>query len=244
MKHKVIIIDDEPLACQMVQKYLSSHQGYELLATCHDGFTGAKAIQEHQPDLIFLDVQMPKLNGFEMLEVLDELPRVIFTTAFDEYAIKAFDNNAADYLLKPFSQERFDHALAKYEERQEAENTNDTIEQVKEEYPLADRVVIKNGPKIHIIGYDDIQFIEADDDYVKVQTIEGAFAKKRTLTYFEKSLPQDIFIRVHRSYLLNLHHLVKLEQNESGSYQAILNNGFKVAVSRNGHQLLKQRLGY
>ncbi len=244
MKHRVIIIDDEPLACQMVQKYLSAHENYEILQVCNDGFSGAKAIQEHKPDLIFLDVQMPKLNGFEMLEILEEVPRVIFTTAFDEYAIKAFDNNAADYLLKPFSPERFKHALEKYEERQEAENTETLVDQVREEYPLADRVVIKNGPKIHIVGYDDILYIEADDDYVKVRTTDGAFAKKRTLTYFEKSLPEDVFVRVHRSYLLNIHHLVRLEQNESGSYLALLSNDQKVAVSRNGHQLLKQRLDY
>ncbi|TNE80805.1 MAG: response regulator [Bacteroidetes bacterium] len=241
--YKTIIIDDEPLACKMVEKYLQAHPEFEIVAVCHDGFTGAKAVQEHQPDILFLDVQMPKINGFEMLELLDELPAVIFTTAFDEYAMKAFENNAADYLLKPFSQERFDHAIAKYKERlPQVETDSNWVEKVQEEYPLSDRVVLKNGPKIHIIPYDSIILIEADDDYVKIYTVEGKFAKKRTLSYFEKSLPSDRFLRIHRSFLLNLNHLSHLEQGENQNYQAILRNGEKVAVSRTGYQALKERL--
>lgn len=240
---KAIIIDDEPLACQMVQTYLKSHSDIEIAAVCHDGFAGVKAVQEHKPDLLFLDVQMPKLNGFEMLEVLDEIPAVIFTTAFDEYAMKAFESNACDYLLKPFSKERFDHAIEKFKERKPRTGEEVAwLDKIQEEYPLADRVVLKNGPKIHIISYDDIVLIEADDDYVKINTTEGKFAKKRTLSYFEKALPVDRFVRIHRSYLLNLNHLSHLEQTESHSYQAILRNGIKVPVSRTGHQLLKERL--
>ncbi len=240
---KTIIIDDEPLACRMVEKYLQNHPEFELVAICHAGFTGAKAVQEHQPDILFLDVQMPKINGFEMLELLDELPAVIFTTAFDEYAMKAFENNAADYLLKPFSQERFDRVIAKFKERLPQANTETAwVEKVQEEYPLADRVVLKNGPKIHIIPYDAIILIEADDDYVKISTVDGKFAKKRTLSYFEKSLPSDRFLRIHRSFLLNLNHLSHLEQGDNQNYQAILRNGEKVAVSRTGYQALKERL--
>lgn len=241
---KALIIDDEPLACSMVAEYLESHPDIEVLAQCHNGFDGVKAIQELQPDLIFLDIQMPKLNGFEMLEILDELPAVIFTTAFDEYAMRAFDKNAADYLLKPFSQERFDQAIEKFKQRIPQQALSPAaVEQMNLHYPMADRVAIKNGTKIHVLPYDDIYLIEADDDYVVVRTRQGAFAKKRTLSYFESSLPSDRFVRVHRGYLVNLSHIDRLEQKESQNYVAIMRSGQQVPVSRTGMQLLKPLLG-
>lgn len=241
---RALIIDDEPLACAMVAEYLSYHPEVEIITRCHNGFDGLKAIQEHKPDLVFLDVQMPKLNGFEMLELLDELPAVIFTTAFDEYALKAFDQHAVDYLLKPFSKDRFDHALDKYRERiPQTVPSQQTVEHLSIQYPLADRVVIKNGGKIHILPYDDIYVIEADDDYVVVRTTQGAFAKKRTLGYFESSLPSDRFVRVHRSYLVNVKHVDRLEQRESQSYSLFLRQGQEVPVSRTGIQLLRPLLG-
>ncbi|MBI1221854.1 MAG: response regulator [Bacteroidetes bacterium] len=240
---KCIIIDDEPLACAMVQEYLKQHDDIEVITQCHNGFDGVKAIQEHEPDLVFLDIQMPKLNGFEMLELLDEVPSVIFTTAFDEYAMKAFDQNAADYLLKPFSQDRFDHAIVKYKNRvpQKGPDQN-AIEQMSTQYPLAERVAIKNGNKIHVLPYEDIIVIEADDDYVVVRTKQGAFAKKRTLSYFESSLPSDRFVRVHRGYLINLNHIDRIEQRESQAYTAILSSGQQVPVSRTGMQILRPLL--
>ena len=240
---KTVIIDDEPLACSMVSEYLQSHPDFEIVATVHNGFDGLKVIQELNPDLVFLDIQMPKLNGFEMLELLDEPPAVIFATAFDEYAMKAFEENAIDYLLKPFSKDRFDHALDKFRERMpEKLPARETIEQLSIRYPMADRVAIKNGSKIHVLPYDSIYLIEADDDYVVVRTDQGAFAKKRTLSYFEKSLPSDRFVRVHRSYLVNIHHIDRIEQKESQSYSLILRNGTEVPVSRSGMQLLKPLL--
>ncbi|MDX5321906.1 MAG: LytTR family transcriptional regulator DNA-binding domain-containing protein [Bacteroidota bacterium] len=240
---KAIIIDDEPLACAMVREFLNSHSDIEILAECHNGFEGVKAIQENAPDLIFLDVQMPKLNGFEMLELLDEVPPVIFTTAFDEYAMKAFDQNAADYLLKPFSQERFNQAIQKFKERiPQVPVAQERIEDMSVQYPLAERVAIKNGSKIHVLPYDEIFVIEADDDYVVVRTQQGAFAKKRTLSYFERSLPADRFIRVHRGYLVNLNHIARIEQRESQAYSLILSSGQEVPVSRTGMQLLRPLL--
>lgn len=240
---KAIIIDDEPLACAMVAEFLGKHSDIEILTQCHNGFDGVKAIQELNPDLIFLDVQMPKLNGFEMLEVLDETPAVIFTTAFDEYAMRAFDQNAADYLLKPFSQERFDHAIQKFKDRIPQQlPTKETVEQFAIQYPLADRVAIKNGSKIHVLPYDEIFVIEADDDYVVVRTKQGAFAKKRTLSYFESSLPSDRFVRVHRGYLVNINHIDRLEQRTGQGYEVILSSGQSIPVSRTGMQLLKPLL--
>lgn len=240
---KCIIIDDEPLACAMVTEYLNNHPEIEILTQCHNGFDGVKAIQEMQPDLVFLDIQMPKLNGFEMLELLDDVPAVIFTTAFDEYAMKAFDQNAADYLLKPFSQERFDHAIEKFKARVPMEGTEQkAVEGMSIQYPLAERVAIKNGSKIHVLPYDDIFVIEADDDYVVVRTKQGAFAKKRTLSYFESSLPSDRFVRVHRGFLVNLNHIERLDQRESQAFTAVLSSGQEVPVSRTGMQLLKPLL--
>ncbi len=240
---KALIIDDEPLACAMVAEFLGKHPDIEVLAQCHNGFDGVKAIQELNPDLIFLDVQMPKLNGFEMLELLDETPAVIFTTAFDEYAMRAFDHNAADYLLKPFSQERFDHAIEKYKALIPQQlPSKETVEKFAIQYPLADRVAIKNGSKIHVLPYDDILVIEADDDYVVVRTTQGAFAKKRTLSYFESSLPSETFVRVHRGFLVNIRHIERLEQRSGQGYEAVLTNGQLVPVSRTGIQLVKPLL--
>ncbi|HMX77766.1 MAG TPA: response regulator, partial [Chitinophagaceae bacterium] len=170
---KVIIIDDEPLARSIVKEYVQKHTELELVAECGDGFEGVKAIQQHQPDLIFLDIQMPKINGFEMLELIEEPPAVIFTTAFDEYAIKAFESHAVDYLLKPFDQIRFDKALAKWQEQKEKhteKNTKELLDSVSQSPSQSQRIVIKDGSKIKIIPVQDVLYLEAADDYVKVHT--------------------------------------------------------------------------
>src|SRR5204862_2057419 len=150
---KIIIIDDEPLARSIVKEYLQKHPELEIVQECDDGFEGVKAIQQHKPDLIFLDIQMPKINGFEMLELVDERPAVIFTTAFDEYAIKAFEAHAIDYLLKPFNQERFDKAIAKWLQQADSkiESTKDLLETASLSPAQAQRIVIKDGSKLKII---------------------------------------------------------------------------------------------
>ncbi len=241
---KALIIDDEPLACMMLKEYLSGQEDIDVVACCHDGFEGIKAIQQYQPDLVFLDVQMPKLNGFEMLELLDEAPGVIFTTAFDEYALRAFENNAIDYLLKPFSQERLFHALEKFRSSMASNPvaTKEQTENFRDNMPLADRVVIKNGTRIHILPFEEIVLLEADDDYVKVRTTNGAFMKKKTLSYFEKALPADRFVRVHRSYLVNVSHIIEVESTENQSHQILLKDKSRIPVSRTGHQALKELL--
>ncbi|WP_417592635.1 LytR/AlgR family response regulator transcription factor [Owenweeksia hongkongensis] len=239
-KIKALLIDDEPLACDLVQEYLQDYGEVEIVGRCHDGFEGLKAINEHQPDLVFLDVQMPKISGFEMLELLDEPPAVIFATAFDEYAIKAFEQNAVDYLLKPFSKERFDKALQKFLVRQGAlpENVKKVVEEAVQTTDQ-NRVVIKDGAKIRIIPVKDIIRLEADDDYVKIFTAQGNFMKKKTLTHFEKTLTQDIFVRVHRSHLLNISHILRIDPYEKNSHVALLKDNTRVPVSRSGYQVLK-----
>ncbi|HEU5365268.1 MAG TPA: response regulator, partial [Hanamia sp.] len=185
---KVIIIDDEPLARGIVKEYLLSYPELNLAAECGDGFEGIKAIQQHQPDLIFLDIQMPKINGFEMLELIENPPAVIFTTAFDEFAIKAFESNAVDYLLKPFSKERFEKAIQKYLQQSNSTSTQQVIEAAATSPLQQNRVVVKDGNKIKIIPVNRIHFLEAADDYVKIITTDGSFLKKRTMNFFEQSL--------------------------------------------------------
>src|SRR5215216_909445 len=183
--HKVILIDDEPLARQLVKALLQSYPEFEVVAECGDGFDGFKMIQEQNPDLIFLDVQMPRLNGFEMLELIENPPAVIFATAFDEYAIKAFEAHAVDYLLKPFSKERFDKAiqnwLAQSNHQQQKLATESLLQSANELPHQSDRIVVKTGGKIKIIPISEVHYIEAADDYVKINTKEGAFLKSKTM---------------------------------------------------------------
>ncbi|MGG9971334.1 LytR/AlgR family response regulator transcription factor [Ferruginibacter sp. SUN002] len=242
---KAIIIDDEPLARMVIKEYLQSHTDIEVLQECNDGFEGVKAIMQHQPDLIFLDIQMPKINGFEMLELVDNPPAVIFTTAFEEYAIKAFELHATDYLLKPFSKDRFDKALQKIKEGKEINigNTKQLLETVFNQPDKHNRIVVKENGKIKIIPLSQIQFLEAADDYVKIHTAEGYFLKNKTMAYFESVLDTQSFIRIHRSYIVNVQLITRLDLHEKDSYLAILSNGKQLPVSKTGYVKLKEVLG-
>src|SRR5579859_668244 len=167
---KVVIVDDEPLARVIVKEYLANYPQVHVVGECGDGFDGVKAIAQHQPDLIFLDIQMPKINGFEMLELIDSPPSVIFTTAFDEYAIKAFEAHAVDYLLKPFSKDRFIKAVEKFLAQkpveQPAKHTESLLETAAQSPAQHERIVVKTGTKVKIIPVADVEYLEADDDYV------------------------------------------------------------------------------
>ncbi|WP_018629710.1 LytR/AlgR family response regulator transcription factor [Niabella aurantiaca] len=241
---KVIIIDDEFLARSMVKEYLQKYPQLELVAECGDGFEGMKAIQEHKPDLIFLDIQMPKISGFEMLELIEEPPAVIFATAFDEYAIKAFEAHAVDYLLKPFDQERFDKAVNKFLAQHKVSQTN-TQELLNDiQLPNSNnRIVVKNGSKIKIIPVQEVLYLEAADDFVKIFTREGYFLKNKTMSFFEAFLPADLFVRSHRSYIVNVQEITRIDPYEKDGHVAILKNGVKINVSRNGYGKLKAVLG-
>lgn len=243
---KVIIIDDEPLARSVVAEYLQPHTELNIVAECGDGFQGMKAIAQHKPDLIFLDIQMPKINGFEMLELLDIPPAVIFTTAFDEFAIKAFEANSVDYLLKPFSKERFDTAVEKWKKKQNSSSENkfeNFIENVNKQPEEKNRIVVKNGTDIRIIPVQEIHYIEAYDDYVKIFTADSYYLKKKTMNYYEQVLDDSLFFRTHRSFIINLGQLTKIEQLEKNTYLAILKSGKKISLSRSGYVKLKEILG-
>jgi two-component system LytT family response regulator len=243
---KAIIIDDEPLAREVVKEYLQSFLQVQVLQECNDGFEGLKAIQQHQPDILFLDVQMPKINGFEMLELVEELPAVIFTTAFEEHAIRAFEVNAVDYLLKPFSKDRFEKALQKWIDRRATptpQKTTQLLETASASPMQSNRIVVKINGKIKIIPVQDVHYLEAADDYVKIVTQEGAFLKNKTMSFFEQTLDPQQFARVHRSYILNVNQVTRIEPYEKENHLAILRTGAKVPVSKTGYPKLKTALG-
>jgi len=244
---KAILVDDEPLARSIVMEYLSAFPEISILQECNDGFEGVKAITLHRPELIFLDIQMPKINGFEMLELIDDPPAVIFTTAFDEYAIKAFESNAIDYLLKPFSKERFEMAIQKWlQQRSQSATKSSTEVLLSEEVRQPEernRIVVKEGSNIRIIPVHEVQYIEAYDDYVKIYTPKEMFLKKKTMSFYEKNLDASQFVRIHRSYILNLQHLTRIEPLEKETYVALLKSGVKVPLSKSGYAKLKTVLG-
>lgn len=244
--YKVILIDDEPLARQLVRAFLKTYREIEIVAECVDGFEGFKMVQEHRPDLIVLDVQMPRVNGFELLELLEHTPDVIFTTAFDEYALKAFEAHAIDYLLKPITRERFDKAMQKWL-LQASANKHPLPGQLLQEKiyeGYQHRIVVKDQGIIRIIPARDIHYIEACDDYVKIFTQGGYFLKKSTLSYLEQTLDPTHFVRVHRSYLIPVGQLMRIEPYEKDSHIALLQCGAKVNVSKTGMSKLKELLGW
>ncbi len=236
-----IIIDDEPLARSIVVEYLKDFTDIQIIAECSDGFEGMKAIQQHNPDLIFLDDQMPKINGFELLELIDNPPAIIFTTAFDEYAIKAFESNAIDYLLKPFTKERFNKAVQKF--------TSNGITKINTETPLQiqsntqNRIVVKTDGKIKIIPTSELQYIEANGDNVKIVSSDGSYSKNKTMSYFEEQLSASDFIRIHRSYIVNVAMVTRIDAYDKESHLAVLSTGIQLPVSKTGYQKLKDILG-
>jgi two-component system LytT family response regulator len=239
---KTIIIDDEPLAAGIVQEFLAEFPQFQVLEVCQDGFQGLKAIQHHQPDLIFLDVQMPKITGFEMLELIDSPPTVIFTTAFDQYAVKAFDAMAIDYLLKPFSQERFSKAIEKFL-AQANEPRNEEREGLNQLAEKSNRLVVRVKNEIKIIPIHEVTYFEAEDDYISIHTPGGKYLKKMTMKSLEDAMDPVKFARVHRSFMVNLNQITQIEPFERDSYILKMRDGKQVPVSKTGYSRLRLVLG-
>jgi len=240
----VIIIDDEAPARELIRHYLQTYSGIEIIGEADNGFTAMKLIRELNPQLIFLDVQMPKLTGFEMLELLDDPPSIIFSTAFDQYAIRAFEMNAVDYLLKPYSKERFDAALQKALNRiQSGTSLQPELQTFKNVVALPSgmltRIAVKDRQQIHVIPVNDIDYLEADGDYVKLHTAKKAYLKEKTMKYFEENLPSQQFIRIHRSYIVNVNEVAKIELYEKDSYRVHLKNGEFLKASSSGFKAMK-----
>ena len=241
---KIIIIDDEAPARELIRHYLKEYPDIEIAAEADNGFTAMKIIREENPQLIFLDVQMPKLTGFEMLELMDDPPAIIFSTAFDQYAIRAFELNAVDYLLKPYSKERFDAAMQKALARiqsgtpvqQELFAFRNTAAPPS---GTLTRIAVKVRQQIHVIPVNDIDYIEADGDYVKLHTAKSAFLKEKTMKFFEENLPSQQFIRIHRSYIVNVNEVAKIELYEKDTYRVHLKSGELLKASSSGYKALK-----
>lgn len=252
-KIRVLIIDDEHLAREIVRSYLNEDNQIEIIGECSDGFDGFKQINELKPDLVFLDVMMPKLTGFEMLELVEHPPVIIFSTAYDEYAIKAFEKNAVDYLLKPYALERFNEALDKAKTKV-AQKESKPIQASKglaavvnahfEKAEILTRVVVKTGSKINIVAVDKIRYLEAMDDYVRIYTEEGKYLKQHTMKHYESYLPQDDFLRIHRSYIVRVKEIARLELIGKESHVALLHDGTELSVSRSGYKRLKEVLDF
>lgn len=242
-KYKAIIIEDEKLARDLLKNYLTDVNELELIGEFADGFSGLKAINDLNPDVVFLDVQMPKLTGLELLELLDEPPSIIFTTAYDEFAVKAFDLNAIDYLLKPFSKDRFNTAIEKAINNigKNVAQLSSFKSQIIEDKGL-DKIVVKSNNNIHVIPLSEVNYIESEDDYVMVHTSKGKHLKHQTMKYYEEHLNSK-FIRIHRSYIVNISQINKIEKFGKDTYQVVLKNGSQLKVSRSRYQELKSSLG-
>lgn len=245
---KALIIDDEDLARAVVREHLGAHPDVEVVGECANGFEAIKAAAQYQPDLIFLDIQMPKLDGFEVLELLEaegRRPAVVFVTAYDQHALRAFEAHAVDYLLKPFSKERFDSALAKARALQSAQPAAAPApaavlaSSARQGRPL-ERIVVKDGPKVTVVHLDRLDWVQAQDDYVLLRTEGKNLLKQQTLASLETQLDLSRFIRIHRSYILNLDRLVRVEQDSKEHRDAILRDGTRLPVSRAGFQRLRE----
>lgn len=242
-----MIIDDEPLARSIIKKYIEDNDNVEVIGECTNGFEGVKKINDQKPDIIFLDIQMPKLTGFEMLELLEHEPQIIFSTAYDQYAIKAFEVNATDYLLKPFGKDRFDEALEKAINKFSTNKNSDRnyqklVETVNQAKESIDRIVVKTNQKIVIIPTEKINSIEAQDDYVMIHSELGNHLKKQTMKFYEENLNSSTFFRVHRSYIVNIESVKQMELFEKDSYRIIMKDGTSVPVSRSGYGKIKELL--
>jgi len=241
---RVVIVDDESLARSVLREYLASHADVQIVAECANGYDAVQAVAELAPDLLLLDIQMPKLDGFEVAELVAGKVRLIFVTAHDQFALRAFDYHALDYLLKPYSQQRFDQALAhaRGSAVPPAALAGLLGAARGRQVPLA-RVLIRDGGKVHIIASDKIVYVEAQDDYVRISADGRFHLKNQRLSELESQLDARQFVRVHRSYLINIGCLSQIEQATRDSHVAILHDGSRVPVSKSGYQKVRDMLG-
>jgi two-component system, LytTR family, response regulator len=251
-KIRTIIVDDEDLARQVLREFISKHEDIEIIAECANGFEAVKAVMEMKPDLLFLDIQMPKLDGFEVLELIGNETAVIFVTAYDSYAIKAFGVHAVDYLLKPYGADRFGGALARAKERL----SNKASGKMATELPLPadlsasaraplqhlDRIAVRDGTKVFIIPVAKVDYVEAQDDYLAIASEGKKHLKQQTISSMEQALDPARFLRVHRSFIVNMEKVSRVEPYAKDSHVAVLANGAQIPVSRSGYARLKEIL--
>jgi two-component system LytT family response regulator len=244
---RVVIVDDEAPARGLLREYLTAHPGIEVVGECANGFDAVKVIGEQAPDLVFLDIQMPKLDGFEVLELLERPPAVVFVTAYDEYALKAFEVHAADYVLKPVTRERLAAALEQARARLRAAiapapSPAGLAAAARPPGRYVERLLVKDGPNVHVIPVGQVDWIEAQDDYVGIHAEGRTHLKPQPLAEVAAGLDPARFVRVHRSFVLNVERLARLELYAKDSYLAVLKDGKELPVSRSGHARLKELL--
>ncbi len=249
---RVIVVDDEPLARERLRTLLASHEEFELVAECGDGEEAVVAIHRHAPDLVFLDVQMPEVDGFGVLRMLDEsrLPEVVFVTAFDAYALRAFDVNAVDYLLKPFDRARFERALARASDALRARTNGEPsaqlaslLAQLRTDRGRAGRFVVRSGSKLHFVREDDVDWIDAQGNYVRLHAQGREHLVRETMAGVEARLDASRFVRVHRSAIVNIERIVSLEPYFHGEYVLTMKDGAKLTSSRTYSGRLRELLG-
>jgi two-component system LytT family response regulator len=248
-KIRIIIIDDETPARELIKHYLKEVDSIEVIAECADGFSGLKTISVMKPDLVFLDIQMPRLTGIEMLEVLTEKPEFIFTTAYDQFAIRAFELNAVDYLMKPFPKRRFLDAVKKAIDKilsgtGNKEPASQILSKKPEPSSPVNRIVVRKGNAINLIPVDQVRYVEAQDDYVMIYHATGKALKQQTMKFYEENLPKDNFVRIHRSYIVRIEEIKRIEPYTKDNHVAILHSGDKLPVSRTGYKHLKDELNF
>lgn len=242
---RVIVVDDEELARALLRELLAAHEDVEIVAECGNGFEAVKAVTEKKPDLLLLDVQMPKLDGFDVLELIGADVPVIFTTAFDQYAIKAFQVHAVDYLLKPFGAERLAEALVRARSRilsRETLPAKALVSEARTSRTPLERILIRDKADVHVIPVAKIDYFEAQDDYVSLKVGDRNLLKEQTLSELEQLLDPNRFVRIHRRYLLNVARLAKIEQSVTDSRVAILQDGTELPISRSGYGKLREIL--
>jgi two-component system LytT family response regulator len=242
---RVAIVDDEELARAVVREYLTGMPDVEIVAECANGFEAVKAVSDVQPDLLFLDVQMPKLDGFEVLELVGNDVAVVFVTAYDQYALRAFEVHAVDYLLKPFSADRLAAALDRARERLGRGGRPPARELAAAARPssgYAERILVRDGPRVHVLPVEKIDYVQAQDDYVGFRCEGKEYLKDQTLAQVEASLDPKKFVRIHRSFLLNLDRLARVELDERDNRMATLVDGRRLPMSRAGYTRLSSLL--
>jgi two-component system LytT family response regulator len=241
---KALIVDDEELARHVIREFLQPHVEIEVTAECGNGLEAVKAVAEHKPNLIFLDVQMPKLTGFDVLELIGTDMPVIFVTAYDQYAMRAFEVHAVDYLLKPIGRERFEAALERAKSRlgEKMPTPQELAAAARPPQQFLERLVVKDGTKVTLIPVAKLDYAEAQDDYVALASLGKKHLKQQTIAGLEAGLDPDSFVRIHRSYIVNLERVVRIEPYGKDSRLAILADGTRLPVSRAGYARLKALL--
>ena len=241
---RALIVDDEELARHIIRELLQPHSEIEIAAECANGFEAVKAVAEHKPDLIFLDVQMPKLTGFDVLELIGEEVSVIFVTAYDQYAMRAFEVHAVDYLLKPIGKQRFEEALERAKSRlgEKMPSAQKLADSARAPQQFLERLVVKDGTRVTLIPVAKLDFVEAQDDYVALASQGKKHLKQQTIASLEACLDPNCFVRIHRSYIVNLERVVRIEPYGKDSRLAILSDGARLPVSRTGYARLQSLL--